>query len=142
MNIGDKITIKLPEVQGDGEILCQIALGKDGLTIHPEGMGVYDGDYPPILIERYQGEIRLVYWADINEQEPTIVDLSAALESNRRKVKDDYENGECPDCGEPIPDDAWYGGNCDNCEHVWNEPREGSSAPNGCDFVRPDETSK
>jgi hypothetical protein len=117
MNIGDKITIKLPDVQGDGETLCQIALGKDGLTIHPENTGVYDGDFPPILIERWNGKIRLIYWADINEQEPTIVDLSPALESNRKRPK-----GKCPDCGTTIPDDAMYDDYC-ICGHLFQEPR-------------------
>ena len=134
MDIGDKITIKLPEVEGEGETLCQIALGKDGLTIHPEGTGIYEGDFAPILLEFYERKVRLVVWGDINNEDPThAIDLSSALESNRHTVKDDYEGGVCPDCGEPIPDDAWYGGNCENCGHVWNEPKEGSSAPNGCD---------
>ena len=54
------------------------------LIIHPEGMGTWDGSYAPILLERHEGKVRLVIWADINEQEPThIIDLSGALESNR-----------------------------------------------------------
>lgn len=36
------------------------------------------------------------------------------------KVKDHYEKEECPDCGEPIPNDAVEGGQCENCEHVWS----------------------
>ena len=127
MDIGDEITIRLPEVSGeyDGEIKCRLKLGNDGLTIHPEGTGIHEGDFAPILLEFYEGKVRLVVWGDINNEDPThAIDLSGALESNRRKVKDDYENGECPDCGEPIPEDAYYGGNCENCGHVWNEPEE------------------
>jgi len=30
-----------------------------------------------------------------------------------------YENGECPDCCDPIPDDTPDGGNCENCGHVF-----------------------
>jgi hypothetical protein len=117
MNIGDEITISLPEVDGQGETLCQIALGKYGLTIHPEGTGVYDGDFSPILIEQWNGKIRLIYWSDINEQDPTIVDLSSALESNRKQPI-----GKCPDCGTTIPDDSMYDDYC-ICGRVFLEPR-------------------
>lgn len=41
-----------------------------------------------------------------------------------QKVADLYENGECPDCGEPIRDDATLGGECVNCGHVWTGPQE------------------
>lgn len=34
-------------------------------------------------------------------------------------VRDDYENGECPDCGLDIPVDAVVGSACENCEHVF-----------------------
>lgn len=39
-------------------------------------------------------------------------------------VKEHYLNEECPDCGEPIPDDAVPGGECVNCGHVWWNPTE------------------
>lgn len=29
-----------------------------------------------------------------------------------------YDNGECPDCGEPIPDHLHDGDACLNCGHV------------------------
>ena len=88
-----------------------------------KGMAVYDGDYAPILIEQQDDKIRLVYWPDINQQEPEILDMSGALESSRHLVKADYEDGNCPDCGEPIPDDTMYGEACVNCSHVWNPVR-------------------
>ena len=34
-------------------------------------------------------------------------------------IKDDYDNGECPDCYEDIPDDMVEGGECENCGHVF-----------------------
>lgn len=34
-------------------------------------------------------------------------------------IKDHYPEGECPDCGEPIPDDAVAGTECENCGHVF-----------------------
>lgn len=35
------------------------------------------------------------------------------------RVKDNYENGECPDCGESIPDTVVEGESCKNCGHVF-----------------------
>ena len=35
------------------------------------------------------------------------------------KVVEIYKYGECPDCGDPIPDDAEFGEECLNCGHVW-----------------------
>lgn len=36
------------------------------------------------------------------------------------KPKDDYKDGECPDCGTPISEEAEFGDSCPNCEHVFN----------------------
>jgi rubredoxin len=36
-------------------------------------------------------------------------------------VKNSYPNGECPDCGENIPDDVQSGEECANCGHVFGE---------------------
>lgn len=37
-------------------------------------------------------------------------------------VKDCYHDCECPDCGEPIPDETLPGEACANCGHVfWDE---------------------
>lgn len=36
-------------------------------------------------------------------------------------IKESYEDGECPDCGEPIPDDIEDGDECPNCGHIFYE---------------------
>jgi hypothetical protein len=36
-------------------------------------------------------------------------------------IKDNYNNGECPDCNDPIPDDMVTGGECINCGHVFQD---------------------
>ncbi|MFA5419530.1 MAG: hypothetical protein WC341_13850 [Bacteroidales bacterium] len=114
-------TIILPEYDGQGEVRCKVSLGSQDLQIQPEGTGTFEGDFAPIVLEFYEGKVRLLVWSDINAQDPThVIELPGALETARKKVKDDYENGVCPDCGEPIPDDAYYGGSCTNCNHVWN----------------------
>ena len=40
-------------------------------------------------------------------------------------VKDNYENGECPDCFAEIPDDVGEGDECQNCGHVFYLQSEG-----------------
>lgn len=38
-------------------------------------------------------------------------------------IKESYENGKCPDCGENIPDDVVDGQECLHCGHVFCETR-------------------
>lgn len=58
---------------------------------------------------------------------PTVLGRAVAAElanSNTpdTAVRDAYEDGECPDCGEPIAPDAEEGSECSNCGHVfWSE---------------------
>lgn len=35
------------------------------------------------------------------------------------KIKEFYEDGICPHCGEEIPDDMVEGGECSNCGYVF-----------------------
>lgn len=57
----------------------------EGVAIRHAGTGCYDGDYPPIIIEWWDGVPRIVIWGDINDQDPThVIDMSKALESNRK----------------------------------------------------------
>ncbi len=86
---GTVTTVALAEALGTtsaGSSNVTISVEKDNLAliIHPEGMGTWDGPYAPVLLERHEGKVRLVIWADINQQDPThIIDLSEALESKR-----------------------------------------------------------
>jgi hypothetical protein len=41
------------------------------------------------------------------------------LAKESKEIVDSYENGECPDCGEEIPDNVSDGDSCCNCEHVF-----------------------
>ena len=61
----------------------------EGVAIRHAGTGCNDGDYPPIIVEWWDGVPRIVIWGDINDQDPThIIDMSKALESNRRVDND------------------------------------------------------
>ena len=58
------------------------------LTVHPKGYEVFDDDdSAPILLERQEGKLRLIVWADINDQEPTqIIDLEGARVDVRKET--------------------------------------------------------
>ena len=48
--------------------------------------------------------------------EETIKEIGDRVEDN--KVKISYENVQCPNCGDTIPDDVEEGDECENCGHV------------------------
>ena len=56
------------------------------ISIFPEGYGDFgsaDGHGCPVFLELYEGRLRLIVFADINEQDPTIIDLEGAREDRR-----------------------------------------------------------
>ncbi len=40
-------------------------------------------------------------------------------QEDKELIKGHYPDGECPDCGEDIPDNATEGEECGNCGHVF-----------------------
>jgi hypothetical protein len=77
----------------DGESesqLIHIEADEEFVAIRPEGYGeasAADGSGFPILIEKRDGELRLIVWADINQQDPTqIITLESARESVRKET--------------------------------------------------------
>jgi hypothetical protein len=68
-------TVALAEVLDTSTATSNVTISVENSTlaliIHPEGMGVWDGAYAPVLLERHDGKVRLVVWANINEQDPT-----------------------------------------------------------------------
>jgi hypothetical protein len=64
-----------------------VEIGKTAICLRLADYGDYgsaDGHGVPILLERWQGRLRLIVWADINEQEPQIIDMEGAREDRRR----------------------------------------------------------
>jgi hypothetical protein len=57
------------------------------LCIQPEGYGDLcskDGEGTPVLIELYEGELRVVVWDDINQEDHThLISLEGAREDRR-----------------------------------------------------------
>ena len=75
--------------QGTGDRKLQITVTDEGgsLNIYPQGYGDFssaDGHGTPIFVEIWEGRLRLVTFADINEQEPVVTDLESAKETNRK----------------------------------------------------------
>lgn len=48
-----------------------------------------------------------------------LIDLTSKFQTANQPVKASYPDGECPDCGEDIPDDVANGEACANCGHVF-----------------------
>ena len=75
---------------GDRTIRVEVAEEQCGLVIYPAGYGCFggaDGTAGPILLELYEGRLRLVVWDDINLEDPShIIDLEDAREAQRRDI--------------------------------------------------------
>ena len=46
------------------------------------------------------------------------------MKKKQNLIKASYEDGECPDCGEQIPNDVKEGQECKNCDHVFTKYKE------------------
>jgi len=67
-------------------IPCTIELENGVIYIRPEGYGdcgTEDGYGCPVLIEYYEGSLRVVVWNDINQEDPMVLKLDNAHESKR-----------------------------------------------------------
>jgi hypothetical protein len=62
------------------------------LLIKPEGYGDMvseDGHGIPVVMELYQGRLRIIAWADINQEDYTdIIDLEEAREDSRTEIEE------------------------------------------------------
>ena len=87
------------KILGGGEDrLVRIFNPGNGLEIAIEGLSDYWSDTGdeeigvPIYLELHEGKVRLLVWADINQEDPThIIDLSGAAESARKPITTDDE---------------------------------------------------
>jgi len=70
------------------QVSGSIYLGVEGLG-EPQA---YPGQGRPVMLEVWDGEIRLIVWADINSDDPThIIPLTKAAETNRQDSDDGKE---------------------------------------------------
>ena len=73
----------------DGRQPIKVVADQRGVSIEAKGHGdccSADGHGSPVFLELHQGHLRLIVFADINEQDPTIIDLDGAREDRRIEI--------------------------------------------------------
>lgn len=87
---GNELAVFIQDADEDRDGLTKVTVRvqRDSVTLGIAGCGVsgmVEGFDEVIYLERYEGGVRLLVWADINKEDPThFIDLSDAMESNRR----------------------------------------------------------
>ena len=79
-----------------GSLKVRVTADSSTVSIFPERYGDFgsaDGHGCPVFLELYEGRLRLVVFADINEQDPTIIDLDGAREA--RRIEKQHPLGQC-----------------------------------------------
>lgn len=94
MKIPDKaalsLEMKIPDYNEGYESGIPIKIESDlqGMDVIAEGYGMktmMPGEGPVFTLERYEGKLQLLVWADINQEDPThVIDLEGARESLRK----------------------------------------------------------
>jgi len=81
--------------EDEEKVPCRITVDPSGIYIRPEGYGDFcaaDGEGCPVMVEFYNGEMRVVVWGDINHDDTThIISLEGAKEDVREE-DDDNDN--------------------------------------------------
>lgn len=82
------------------------SVGDDGFDDNVDELMCFETDS--------MGRDMIYYWPQIQwEGEP---------DEDEFLMAKNYEDGQCPDCGEDIPPNMPDGGACDNCGHVFHLP--------------------
>ena len=75
--------------QPNGELDVTIKLSNGNIELYPKDYGNHANDPGhgcPLFIEFYDGHLRALAWADINQEDPThTIDLEGARETNRKE---------------------------------------------------------
>lgn len=86
---GFKLNTEIEDVDSDdGSENIEVTIEHTGVSLYigVKGYGDHgsqDGCGFPIKLELWEGKLQLLVWDDINEQDPVIIDLEKAKESNR-----------------------------------------------------------
>ena len=79
-----------------GTVTVRVAASDFTLSICPQGYGDFtseDGEGCPLMIELYQGHLRVIAFQDINREDAEILDLTGAREDRRRASIGDTSGG-------------------------------------------------
>jgi hypothetical protein len=86
----DLAIFKLPMKSADGtktgEVEVSVQIQGDFVQLYVDGYGECDGDAgggSPIVLEHWDGRLRLIAYPHINEADPIIIDMEDARESAR-----------------------------------------------------------
>lgn len=76
--------------QGEAGRTVRLSIGVEHgfLKVYVKGYGeneAADGHGVPVILELYEGNLRLLAWPHINEEDPEVIDLEGAKESLRGK---------------------------------------------------------
>ena len=78
------------------EVECRITADPSGIYIRPAGYGDFcsaDGEGCPVMLEYYNGEMRVAVWPNINEEDRVdIISLEGAKEDVREDDEDDEDD--------------------------------------------------
>lgn len=83
-----KIQFELKEYEKENVTPVEIDCFEDAIFICPKGYGTKteeDGNGAPILIERWEGKLRVVIWNNINLEDPIVIDMEGAREFKSRR---------------------------------------------------------
>jgi len=76
-----KVTLFDQDPNQKTKVQATVTFNNGSIVIKPEGYEVANGG-EPILIEVWEGKLRVVVWSDINKEDPThIISLEGAKES-------------------------------------------------------------
>ena len=76
-------TLKDADPESSDTLQVRVDANDSAILIFPKGYGDFDsatGHGCPVFLELYQGRLRLIMFADINDEEPKIIDLESARE--------------------------------------------------------------
>ncbi|HET6574107.1 MAG TPA: hypothetical protein VFG68_10925 [Fimbriiglobus sp.] len=72
----------------EGRLPIRLAVSPNGVSLYAEGygdMGTMPGHGTPVFVELYRGELRVIVWADISQEDPThVISLAGAREDRRQ----------------------------------------------------------
>ncbi len=86
---GCSTTLRDAHPDHDGMLPIRLAVSPNGVSLYAEGYGdcgSTEGHGTPVFIELYKGELRVLVWADINQEDPThVIPLGGAREDRRQR---------------------------------------------------------
>lgn len=83
-----RIKLQDPAPDHDREVEVEIEVRADCILLKPAGYGDHgteDGHGCPVILELWEGRLRLLAWPDINVEDPQVTDLEGERCSCRKE---------------------------------------------------------